>query len=904
MRTTSRAVLVAGLVTTALVLLVTQLGWLQWVERLTEDARFLHARVPPVRLSDEIRLVAIDDAAIDMYGRWPWSREVVAGALLEVAHAGARTVATDVTFTDPQGDKLSHEVSAFDQALAQGIAATPTVLAVQMGQDNLLEGVWQQPGGQDALVRLTAVVSQDVTADPEAIADAAGLDPAQREAFLARSSAFKRYALWRTLAVRRQAGDVPPDLAAFRARVTGADASLGRFAEEGIVSEAFERDRSFGLLARFMPPGGGEGSPLDAPPIAVLAVEAGGVGFVNCIPDRWGQSRHVPPVWRTGYGAVPQFGLAAAMLQRRLPTARMVVDGDAVRMPDGWRLPLVDGQVLVDWPSAMFGRGTARMLREGKGQSDGVIPIGVLVGLVEERAVLAGLEQRYAELLRDVAAHQELDPAALEMIPVAEPVRQAIREQGEFLFDDLSRPASEVMEGLEEEERALAALYLEWWQTDRNIRQGRELIARAEARLRAELEGKLVFVGYMATGVEADMINTVYGPRTPGVYFHAAVADMALTHRAVTRAPDWIALLLTLSLGLGASLMVARYGSLTSTLLVTLVLIGYVAAAGVWIFNAAHQLMPLVAPVAAGGMAQVAGLGMAAVVNQRERARITRQFRARVSSQLVDQLARNPDALSVRGQQRLACIVFGDLAGFTTISEKLGSEAVVATLNLYMGALTRVLSEERAYVNKFLGDGILAFWSAFGEEPEQCTYAMRACVECQRQVRQIGERPDRAGLPPVSLRLGLATGVVTIGDCGAPPELNDYTVIGDAANLAARLESANKQFGTAVLLDGNTRAGVKDTTGLNLLRLGRVVVVGQSVPVELFTLLVDSPPAGWIEMVTAAVSAFEKGDMATCQAIFDEMETRFGRTKLSEPYRQAMADPEDPRDGILRLRAK
>ncbi|MBL9141941.1 MAG: adenylate/guanylate cyclase domain-containing protein, partial [Phycisphaerae bacterium] len=205
---------------------------------------------------------------------------------------------------------------------------------------------------------------------------------------------------------------------------------------------------------------------------------------------------------------------------------------------------------------------------------------------------------------------------------------------------------------------------------------------------------------------------------------------------------------------------------------------------------------------------------------------------------------------------------------------------------------------------KFLGDGVLAFWSAFGGEPEQCELALRACVECQRQVTEIGKRPDRAALPKVSLRLGVATGVVTIGDCGAPPDLNDYTVIGDAANLAARLESANKQFGTAVLMDGTTYAGVNDPGSLPLLRLGRVVVVGQSVPVEVYTLLVDGQSEAWRALVTKGVQAFEQGDYAACGAAFDELDATHGASKLSAPYRQAMADPEDARDGVLRLRAK
>ena len=156
----------------------------------------------------------------------------------------------------------------------------------------------------------------------------------------------------------------------------------------------------------------------------------------------------------------------------------------------------------------------------------------------------------------------------------------------------------------------------------------------------------------------------------------------------------------------------------------------------------------------------------------------------------------------------------------------------------------------------------------------------------------------------VSLRLGVATGPVTIGDCGAPPDLNDYTVIGDSANLAARLESANKQFGTAILFDGATRELIHDAGGLPIVPLGKVVVVGQSVPIDLFTMLVEDPAPGWIEGVGRAVEAFARGDFEACRAAWDAHEAAHGGSKLSLPFREAIDDPDDRRDGVLRLRAK
>jgi adenylate cyclase len=329
----------------------------------------------------------------------------------------------------------------------------------------------------------------------------------------------------------------------------------------------------------------------------------------------------------------------------------------------------------------------------------------------------------------------------------------------------------------------------------------------------------------------------------------------------------------------------------------------YAGLLGVVGFDRFDIVYPMAAPVLAGLNSWVTATAAVAVINQREKLRIQKQFRARVSPQLVDLLAENPKALSMGGVERETTILFGDLAGFTTISEQLGGPDVVKTLNLYMGAMTRELTAQNAYVNKFLGDGLLAFWSAFVPEPRQCQLAIASAIACQRLVKEIGQRPDRAGLPPITLRLGIATGKVVIGDCGAPPDLNDYTVIGDSVNLAARLESANKQFGTSILVDGTTAVAARES-GLPLCSLGRVVVVGQSVPIDLHEVCVDADPQERIRMTEQAVQAFARGDFAASREAFGALETRFGKSKTAVAFREAMDDPNDRRDGVLRLRAK
>jgi class 3 adenylate cyclase len=890
-------VLFAGLAATLAVIAVGMAGLLDGFEWWSQDQRFLRARRIPEPLSKGVALVAIDDRALDTIGRWPWSRDVLALAFDEIAIAGARTVASDVLFTDVQS-------VAADTALAAGIARSPTVLAVNMDEGRLDATLWLSAEGRQALNSLVAVIAEDITAEPVSIADRAGLTDIRRERFLERSTNFKKLAAWKELLRLRNAGTPPADAQAYRLLLTKQDETLERFAERNSVNEAFERDQSFALLARFMSASKGEGSAMDAPPMAQFAERAAGVGFVNCAPDNDGQYRRVRPFWRTPYGSLPQFGLAAGLLQMGIAPASIREEQEALVFPDGRRLPLESGHIYVDWPTEMFEAIGGTVESADERDETGVIAIGALIDLANQRKLLAEQEQRYRDLGADIAAAQAIPAEAMTLVPVDAAVRAAVKEQGEFIAGDLSVRGTGDIKDATDDERKQVGTYREWWRLDQEIPASRKKIADAAKEARDGLEGRLVFVGFIATGVMADMINTVNGPRTPGVYFHAAVADMVISSQSVYLWPPWSGWLIGAVFGLICAVIAWKSGAGISTAVAFSIAGAWVLLSGFWAFEFHDLMVPVAVPVLAAIASQAASVSTAAVVHQREKARITRQFRARVSPQLVERLAANPDALSMRGEQRTATILFGDLAGFTTISEKLGSEAVVATLNLYMSAMANELTERRAYVNKFLGDGLLAFWSAFEPEPEQGQLAAEACRACQRVVKAIGERPDRQSLPKVSLRLGVATGPVTIGDCGAPPDLNDYTVIGDSANLAARLESANKQFGTAILFCGNTRALIRDSGGLAIVSLGRVVVVGQSIPIDLFTMLVEDPQAGWIESVDRAVQAFARADFPACAAAWDAHEQAFGVTKLTVPFRDALADPADKRDGVLRLRAK
>ena len=246
-------------------------------------------------------------------------------------------------------------------------------------------------------------------------------------------------------------------------------------------------------------------------------------------------------------------------------------------------------------------------------------------------------------------------------------------------------------------------------------------------------------------------------------------------------------------------------------LIVLLIGTAYFAINTAIVFSANRVSLAMATPLIGLFVSWAGTQVLTAMQDRRQKWQLRRQFGSRVSKQLFDHLLDNPDDVHMEGHEREVTCFFSDLAGFTSISEQLDSRTTVSLLNRYMWAMNDELSQLQAYVNKFLGDGIMAIWGAFTEEAPHAERACLGAIACMRRLSVLNREPEFADLPDLNMRIGIATGVVTVGDCGAPPDLRDYTVIGDSVNLAARLESASKQFGTEILINGRCKELIPDT---------------------------------------------------------------------------------------------
>ena len=190
--------------------------------------------------------------------------------------------------------------------------------------------------------------------------------------------------------------------------------------------------------------------------------------------------------------------------------------------------------------------------------------------------------------------------------------------------------------------------------------------------------------------------------------------------------------------------------------------------------------------------------------------RVIRQlFSCYMSEVLVKELESNPQKARLGGDRRFITIFFSDLANFTTLSERFEPERIVSLLNDYFTEMSQVILDSQGVIDKYQGDGIMAFWGAPISLEDHSIRACHAARECQVRMGKINQALSREGIPPLSMRIGLHSGDAVVGNMGSMQRF-DYTIIGDNVNLASRLEGVNKQFGTKVIISETTYELARD----------------------------------------------------------------------------------------------
>jgi len=363
------------------------------------------------------------------------------------------------------------------------------------------------------------------------------------------------------------------------------------------------------------------------------------------------------------------------------------------------------------------------------------------------------------------------------------------------------------------------------------------------AELRDLVAGKLCLVGSVATGA-ADFVPTPVRRRTPGVWVHANILNTVFSGAFIRRAGPATEMLAILLAGMAISFLAATRPVLQAGPLSLLIAAAYAAANGFVAFARFSIWLPMVAPLAAMLASLLVVTAYRQLTEERAKRRIRNMFAHALSPALVDRLIEDPSVAKLGGERRELTFLFSDLQGFTPLAERLGEEQTVRLLNRYFDRMTEVIQNRHGgYLNKFLGDGLFVFFGAPVYQKDHAARAILSALDCQKEIEQLNRQLAAELGHDVTLasRIGLATGKVMVGNCGSSQRM-DYTAIGDPVNLASRLESASKFFGTRILV--SEPAWRQGGSGQLLARpLGKVTVVGKQEPVGVWHLLCEKSEA-------------------------------------------------------------
>jgi adenylate cyclase len=347
----------------------------------------------------------------------------------------------------------------------------------------------------------------------------------------------------------------------------------------------------------------------------------------------------------------------------------------------------------------------------------------------------------------------------------------------------------------------------------------------------AELKGKYVVFGFIATGL-FDLRSSPFGNGYGGMEIHATFLDNLLGGDFMRKVPLAWAILLVAVLASLAAIGLAfgkkvylQAGVYALGLALPVGLAFGLYAAGIW--------FPLVQTMLAAILALAGVLIYNYATEGRQKAFIKGAFKQYLSPIVIEQLIANPDKLNLGGERRQLSIFFSDVQGFTSLSEALTPEELTSVLNEYLSAMTDIIQEEAGTVDKYEGDAIIAFWNAPLDFPDHGLRAVRAAIRCQEKLAEMRPMFKARTGKDLFMRVGLNSGPAVVGNMGSKTRF-DYTMLGDAVNLAARLEGVNKQFGTYTMISANTLKELPPDSGFACRELSRIAVVGKKIPVTVY----------------------------------------------------------------------
>ena len=358
---------------------------------------------------------------------------------------------------------------------------------------------------------------------------------------------------------------------------------------------------------------------------------------------------------------------------------------------------------------------------------------------------------------------------------------------------------------------------------------------------RSKIAGSILFVGTSAAGL-ADIKTTPLHPAIPGVAVHAQITEQMLLGSYLTR-PDWATgaeLLFSFIVGAILVFLIPRLGAAWSALVG-----GACAIIGVGIswyaFSAdsVRLLIDPIYPVVIVGLVFICGSTLSYLRSELDRRQLRGIFGMYVSRKLVDHLVAHPEEVELGGEMRPLTVMFMDVRGFTALSENMAAGELTTFMNRFLTTMTAAVLDQDGTISHYTGDGLMAFWNSPVEQPNHASRACRAALDMRVRLDNLNADLESEALVqksvhnPIQIGIGLNTGICCVGNIGSAQRFG-YSALGDAVNIAARLETESKTYGVPIIIGEATREAILE---FDCEEIARITIRGRDAPLTIFSLL-------------------------------------------------------------------
>ncbi len=428
-----------------------------------------------------------------------------------------------------------------------------------------------------------------------------------------------------------------------------------------------------------------------------------------------------------------------------------------------------------------------------------------------------------------------------------------------------------------------------------------------------DVSGKILLIGTTAVSA-TDLGPSPFQAESPRPIVHLNIIDNILKEDYLRPVPPWSVWLGLLLLGYLSLWGFSKTNFWISALTPLLLVVGYIWLCFI-LFSSGNIVLPLVGPSLAFLFLHIGSVAKQVLVERAAREHLRRTFSTYVSPAILETIYRNPESLQLGGASKDVTILFTDLRNFTTMTESMDSATLVKQLNEYFTEMVACITRHNGTLHKYIGDAIMAVWGDVTNEGAviEAGQALRAAIEMREAMSTLNQRWRSEGRPEFHMGIGINHGHVIVGNIGAPQRM-EFTVIGDAVNLASRLEGVNKQFGTDILIGQS----VHELTHERFLfrSLAKIQVVGKSIPVEIYEPMCEigseqhSPYSQeWLQLYQEAQQRFQERRYDVAARLFEACLHEYPENKicvilLNLCHQFAANPPPEDWDGALELSSK